>query len=151
MGNHHASTAQAGRAALAAAVAALVLIALTLTACGSPGSSSAGASAAAVKTTITGGVPKDASSEPPWNGRFVQVDVTADEPGAMRSSDWHVFVNGQEPKLEKPASILVYAPHAAIVAFVFRAPYTNLGKYRFRVVYAPRNGSKVERAWDYAW
>ena len=125
--------------------------AISLAACGSAGSPVADPSAAAARTAITAGVPKDESSEPPWNGRFVQVDVTAARPGQMRASDWHVFVDGKAPQLEKPATILPYAPHAALVAFVFRAPYTELGTYRFRVVYAPEGGPRVERSWDYKW
>jgi hypothetical protein len=135
-----------------ALIAALALVAaFSLVACGSSGSSTADSSAAPVKTTMTAGVPKDASSEPPWNGRFVQVNVTTAKPGAMRAQDWHVSVNGKEPELDKPASILPYSPHGAMVAFVFRTPYTDLGTYRFRVVYAPQDGPKVERAWDYKW
>ena len=141
-----------GRLQRLALVAALALLmALSLAACGSSGSAAADASAAAVKTTMTAGVPKDASSEPPWNGRFVQVNVTTGKPGAMRPGDWHVSVNGKQPELDKPASILPYSPHGAMVAFVFRTPYTDLGTYEFRVVYAPKGGPRVERAWDYKW
>jgi hypothetical protein len=133
-------------------VATLALVAaLSLAACGSSGSSKADASAAPVKTAITAGVPKDASSEPPWNGRFVQVNVSTAKPGAMRPEDWHVSVNGKEPELDKPASIQPYSPHCALVAFVFRTPYTELGTYKFQVVYAPKGGAKVERAWNYKW
>jgi maltose-binding protein MalE len=142
----------AERGLLAPLLAALALLAAcALAACGSSGSPSADSSAAAVKTAITAWMPKDASSEPPWNGRFVQVDVTTAEPDAMRAEDWRIFVNGNEPKLDKPASILPYAPHAATVAFVFRAPYGDAGTYAFRVVYAPKDGAKVERAWEYEW
>jgi hypothetical protein len=128
-----------------------LLAACALAACGDSGTPSADSSAAAVKTAITAWMPKDASSEPPWNGRFVQVDVTTAEPDALRAEDWRVFVNGEEPELDKPASILPYAPHGATVAFVFRAPYGDLGTYEFRVVYAPKDGAKVERSWEYEW
>jgi hypothetical protein len=141
-----------GRPALAALAAALAVVAaFSLAACGSSGSSSAGSTAAAVKTTIIAGIPKDASSEPPWNGRFVQVDVTTAKPGAMRPGDWHVSVNGKAPELDKPASILPYSPHGAMVAFVFRIPYTDLGTYRFDVAYTPKVGPRVERSWAYKW
>jgi hypothetical protein len=136
---------------LALAVTLALLAALSLAACGSSGSSASDSTAAPVKTSITAGVPKDASSEPPWNGRFVQVNVTTARPAAMRPEDWHVSVNGKEPELDKGASILPYAPHGAMVAFVFRAPYTDLGTYKFRVVYAPKDGPKVERSWEYKW
>ena len=43
------------------------------------------ASPAPVKSEITKWMPKDASSEPPWNGRFVQVNVRVAKPGAMRT------------------------------------------------------------------
>lgn len=132
-------------------IAALaLLVACALAACGSD-SPSPDSSAAVVKTAITAWMPKDAASEPPWNGRFVQVDVTTAKPGALRAEDWRVFVNGEEPELDKPASILPYAPHAATVAFVFRAPYGDLGTYEFRVVYAPKGGARVERTWEYEW
>jgi hypothetical protein len=147
----HLSLAVTLALAAALCLAALSLAALSLAACGSSGSSKADASAAAVNTTITAGVPKDESSEPPWNGRFVQVNVTSAKPGAMSPGDWHVTVNGKEPELDKPASILPYSPHGAMVAFVFRAPYTDLGTYRFRVTYTPKDGPKVERSWDYKW
>lgn len=136
---------------LALSAAALSLAMLSLAACGSSGSSKADASAAPVKTSITAGVPKDASSEPPWNGRFVQVNVTTAKPGAMRPDDWHVTVNGKEPELDKPASILPYSPHGAMVAFAFRTPYTDPGTYEFHVAYTPEDGAKVERSWDYKW
>ena len=133
-------------------LAALALLAAcALAACGSSDSPSPDSSTAAVKTTVTAWMPKDASSEPPWNGRFVQVDVTTAKPDALRAEDWRVFVNGEEPELDKPASILPYAPHAATVAFVFRAPYDDLGTYEFRVVYAPKGGARVERTWEYEW
>ena len=130
---------------------ALVAALSPLAACGSSGSSAADATAAPVKTSITSGVPKDASSEPPWNGRFVQVNVTTAKPGAMSPDDWSVTVNGKEPELDKPVSILAYSPHGATVEFVFRTPYTDLGTYKFRVTYTPKDGPKVERSWDYKW
>jgi hypothetical protein len=132
------------------ATLAVVLATLALPACGS-GSAEPGESAAPIETTITAVLPEDASSEPPWNGRFVQVDVTTAKPDALRAEDWRVFVNGEQPELDKPASILPYAPHAATVAFIFRAPYGDLGTYEFRVVYAPEGGVEVERAWQYQW
>ena len=42
-------------------------------------------------------------------------------------------------------------PHDATVEFVFRTQYTDLGTYKFRVAYTPKDGPKVERAWDYKW
>jgi hypothetical protein len=149
---HHA-----GRRAPIPSLAVLVLLpALTLpatllTACGSTTSPTTDSSAAAVKTTITTGIPKDASSEPPWNGRFVQVNVTIDKPGRMDAADWRVYVNGRQPELGKPATILPFSPHSATVAFVFQDPFTDLGTYSFRVVYAPVGRQQVERSWDYEW
>jgi hypothetical protein len=134
-----------------ALVASLALAALALTACSSSGSSTSDATAAPIKARITAGVPKDASSEPPWNGRFVQVNVSTADPGAMRPEDWHVTVNGKDPELDQPASILPYAPHGAMVAFAFRTPYTDTGTYAFRVTYTPKGGPSLERSWDYKW
>jgi len=136
---------------LALAVTLALLAALSLAACGSSGSSAADSTTAPVKTSITAGVPKDASAEPPWNGRFVQVNVATAKPGALRPEDWHVTVNGKEPQFDKGASILPYSPHGAMVAFSFRTPYTDLGTYEFHVTYAPKDGPKVERSWEYKW
>jgi hypothetical protein len=136
---------------VALATAILLPVTLSFTACGSSNSPSSDSSAAPIKTSITAGVPKDASSEPPWNGRFVQVNVTTARPGAMRPEDWHVTVNGKEPELDKPASILPYSPHGAMVAFSFTTPYTDLGTYSFHVSYAPGDAPEVERSWDYKW
>jgi hypothetical protein len=141
-----------GRLTRFALAVTLALVAvLSLAACGSSGSSAADETAGPVKTSITSGVPKDASSEPPWNGRFVQVNVTTAKPGAMSPDDWSVTVNGKEPELDKPVSILAYSPHGATVEFVFRVPYTDLGTYEFHVAYTPKDGPKVERSWDYKW
>ncbi len=122
-----------------------------MAACESSGSAVADSTSAPLRTSIIAGVPKDAASEPPWNGRFVQVNVATAKPGTMKAEDWHVTVNGKEPELDKPASILRYSPHGATVAFVFRAPYTDVGTHRFSVVYTPKGGPKVKRSWDYRW
>lgn len=136
-------------AALAVLVAALAT--LGLTACGSSDSTSSQASASPVTTAIVKLLPRDASVEPPWNGRFVQVNVRATAPGKMDPADWRVFVNGKEPELEKAPSILPYAPTEAVVAFMFQAPYGDSGTYEFRVVYAPKGGPKVQKSWEYKW
>ena len=133
------------------ALLAATLAALGLAACGSSDSASSQASAGPVKTTIIKLLPRDASAEPPWNGRFVQVNVRAAQPGKMDPGDWRVFVNGKEPELENAPSILAYSPSEAIVAFMFRAPYGDLGTYEFRVVYTPKGGPKVEKSWEYKW
>jgi len=133
----------AGLAALAGAVA--------LTACGTSDTAASGASPGAKPVTITAGLPRDAATEPPWNGRFVQVNVSAPSPEKMSASDWHVFVNRKERPLASTPNILPYAPGAATVAFVFATPFTDFVDYRFRVVYAPEGGKKVERSWLYKW
>jgi hypothetical protein len=139
------------------AVRLLVLAALasaaTLAACGSSGTTASGASAAGTKTVaITAGLPQDAATEPPWNGRFIQATVRAPDPAALAASDWGVFVNGKEQELEKPADILPFAPDAATVVFILRTPFGEIGKkYRFRVVYSPPKGAAVKRSWDYDW
>jgi hypothetical protein len=151
-GPQHRHRRSLAPAILVAVAAVVTLVAAScLAACGSSASPSPTGAATAVRTAITAGVPKDESAEPPWNGRYVQVGVTAPTPGAMRPTDWRVFVNGKEPELDKPANILPYAPHAATVAFVFRTPYTDLGTYALRVVYAPQGAPRVERSWDYKW
>jgi hypothetical protein len=123
-----------------------------LAACGSSGATAPGDSpAGAVTVAITGALPKDARTEPPWNGRFVQVTVRTASPAAMAARDWSVFVNGSKQPLARPPDILPYAADAATVAFLFRAPYGDLGTYRFRVVYSPPGGPKAERAWRYDW
>ncbi len=136
-------------ASLAAVLTAAAM--LSVAACGSSGDDAGQASPAPVKSEITKWMPKDASSEPPWNGRFVQVNVRASDPGKMDPGDWRVFVNDKEPELEKAPSILPFSPSEATVAFVFKAPYVDLGTYRFRVVYAPRGGQKVQQSWEYKW
>jgi hypothetical protein len=88
---------------------------------------------------------------PPWNGRFVQVTVRAPSPQKLAASDWSVYVDGKEQRLAGPPNILPYAPDAATVAFVFATPFTDFVDYRFRVVYAPGGGRKVERSWLYKW
>jgi hypothetical protein len=129
----------------------LVVVALLLTAgCGSSDPEQT-ASAAPVKTAITKVMPRDASAEPPWNGRFAQVNVRVAKPGAMDPGDWRVFVNGKEPELERAPSILPYAASEAVVAFMFKAPYGDLGTYEFRVVYAPKGAQKVQQSWEYKW
>jgi hypothetical protein len=120
-----------------------------LPACGASGSGSEDVGAAPVKTAITEVLPRDSAAEPPWNGRFVQVNVRAQKPGAMAPGDWRVFVNGKEPELDKAPSVLPYAPHEAVVAFVFQTAYGDIGTFEFRVVYAPKGGKKAERSWDY--
>jgi hypothetical protein len=139
-------------AVLLLALAALAGAA-TLAACGSSGTTASGASPAGATTVaITAGLPQDAATEPPWNGRFVQATVRAPDPTALAASDWSVFVNGKEQELEKPADILPFAPDAATVVFIVRTPFGEIGKkYRFRVVYAPPKGPAVKRSWDYEW
>ena len=132
-------------------VLAVVAAALTLTACGSSDDDAGQPAAAPIKSEITKWMPKDAAAEPPWNGRFVQVNVRVAKPGAMDPGDWRVFVNGEEPELEKAPSILPYAASEAVVAFMFEAPYGDLGTYEFRVVYAPKGGQKVQQSWEYKW
>ena len=140
------------RLVLASLTAVLVAAAmLGIAACGSSDGDAGQASPAPVKSEITRWMPKDASAEPPWNGRFVQVNVRVAEPDAMDPADWRVFVNDKEPELEKPPSILPFSPSEATVAFVFSAPYGDLGAYEFRVVYAPKGGQKVQRSWEYKW
>jgi hypothetical protein len=128
-----------------------MLATIVLGACGSSDSASTQASAAPVKTAIIKLLPRDASAEPPWNGRFVQVNVRANQPGKMDPADWRVFVNGKEPELENAPSILPYSASEAIVAFMFQAPYGDPGTYAFRVVYAPKGGPKVQKSWEYKW
>jgi hypothetical protein len=134
-----------------------VLVALagaaTLAACGSSGTTASGASPTGARTVaITAGLPQDAATEPPWNGRFVQATVRAPDPTALAADDWSVFVNGKEQELEKPADINAFAPDAATVVFILRAPFGEIGKkYRFRVVYSPPKGPPVKRSWDYDW
>jgi hypothetical protein len=126
--------------------------ALALAACGSSGTAASGASPGAAKTVaITGGLPKDASTEPPWNGRFVQVDVRAPSPEKLAPDDWSVSVDGKKQQLAQSPDIHPYAADAATVVFIFAAPYGDLGEYRFRVVYAPAGGPKVVRSWRYDW
>lgn len=137
-----------------AAPLVVLLAAITLlgvAACDSSDGPPEKTSPAAVTTAITRWMPKDASSEPPWNGRFVQVNVRVAEPGKMDPAAWRVFVNGEQPELEKEPSILPFSATEATVAFVFRAPYGDLGTYEFRVVYAPEGGEKVARTWEYRW
>ena len=77
--------------------------------------------------------------------------VRTPSPDEMAPGDWSVFVNGKEQPLAKQPDILPYAADAATVAFVFREPYGDLGEYRFRVVYSPPSGRKIERSWRYQW
>jgi hypothetical protein len=130
---------------------AVLVVMLGLAACGSSDPASGQSSAGAVKTAIIKLLPRDASAEPPWNGRFVQVNVRVAEPGKMDPGDWRVFVNGRQPELEKMPSILTYSASEAIVAFMFQAPYGDPGTYEFRVVYAPEGGPKVQKSWAYKW
>jgi hypothetical protein len=140
-------------------IAALLLVlaalagAAALAACGSSGKTASGASPTGARTVaITAGLPQDAATEPPWNGRFVQATVRAPDPTALAANDWSVFVNGKEQQLEKPADINPFAPEAATVVFILRAPFGEIGKkYRFRVVYSPPKGQPVKRSWDYDW
>jgi hypothetical protein len=132
----------------------LVLVSLALgggalAACGSSGSGAPAPSPK--KVAITAVLPKDAASEPPWNGRYVQVTVSAPEPAAMAAQDWKVYVNGKKQPLASAPSILPFAPGAATVGFVFEEPFGDLGEYAFKVVYAPASGAKVERSWSYQW
>jgi hypothetical protein len=147
---HSERPGAAVRLLLGALIAVVILGMLgTLPACGSSGSRSEDVGAAPVKTAITEVLPRDAAAEPPWNGRFVQVNVRTQKPGAMDPGDWRVFVNGKEPELDKAPSVLPYAPHGAVVAFVFRTPYGDAGTFEFRVVYAPKGAKEAERSWDY--
>jgi hypothetical protein len=130
---------------------ALVTLTAALSACGASSKTASGASPSARPVTITAGLPKDAATEPPWNGRFVQVTVDAPSPEKLKASDWHVFVNRKERPLASAPNILPYAPGAATVAFVFATPFTDFVDYRFRVVYAPQGGKEVERSWLYKW
>ena len=114
-------------------------------------SSSTQASASPVKTAIIKLLPRDASAEPPWDGRFVQVNVRVAEPGKMDPGDWSVFVNGEEPELQQQPSILAYSADEAIVAFLFQTPYGDHGAYEFLVVYTPKGGSRVQKSWEYQW
>jgi hypothetical protein len=136
-------------ASLAAVVTAAAM--LGAAACGSSDGDAGQASPAPVKSEITEWMPRDASAEPPWNGRFVQVNVRVAKPAAMDPDDWRVLVNDKEPELEKAPGILPFSPSEAVVAFMFKAPYGDLGTYRFRVVYAPKGGPKVEQSWEYKW
>ena len=127
-----------------------VFAALVLAGCGSSEPAAGDAAATAVKTAIIKLLPRDASAEPPWNGRFVQVNVRVADPGKMDPGDWRVFVNGKEPELEKAPSVLPYSQTEAIVAFMFQAPYGDPGAYEFRVTYAPEGEPKVQKSWEYA-
>ena len=135
---------------LALAALAVVVAASALAACGSsdPPPDSA---ASPRKVAITAVLPKDAASEPPWNGRYVQVTVSAPKPAAMAAQDWKVYVNGKKQPLASAPNILTFAPGAATVGFVFQEPFGDLGEYAFKVVYAPASGPKVERSWRYQW
>ena len=135
---------------LLAALTALAA-ALALSACGTAGTTASGASPGAKPVTIAAGLPKDATTEPPWNGRFVQVTVSAPSPEKMSAGDWHVFVNRKERALASAPNILPFSRDAATVAFVFATPFTDFVDYRFRVVYAPKGGKRVERSWLYKW
>jgi hypothetical protein len=149
---HSQGISRKGRLPIPLLLALAVTVAsLPLMACGQSGSSAERAAASPVKTAIVKLLPRDASVEPPWNGRFVQVNVRTDKPQSLDAVDWRVFVNGMEPKLDKAPSVLPYAPHQAVVAFTFRAPFGDPGTYTFKVVYAPTGGQKVERSWKYRW
>lgn len=140
-----------GRVALLLAALAALAGAVALSACGTAGRTASGASPGAKAVRITAGLPKDAATEPPWNGRFVQVTVSAPSPEKMAAGDWHAFVNGKERPLASAPNILPFAPGAATVAFVFATPFTDFVGYRFRVVYAPQGGKKAELSWVYKW
>jgi hypothetical protein len=133
---------------LLTAVAAIG-VALAASACGSSATSTT-ASPASVTTVITKVMPRDAAVEPPWNGRYVQVNVRTADAGAMDPGDWRVFVNGKEPELEKGPSVLPFSATGAVVGFMVAAPY-DPGRYEFRVVYAPKGRPKVEKSWEYRW
>jgi hypothetical protein len=141
----------AARSLLLALVATIAVGASSgLVACGSA-DSAAGPAASPVKTAVVKVLPRDASAEPPWNGRYVQVNVRAAEAASMKPTDWRVFVNGKEPDLDKAPSILPFSPTEAVVSFMFSAPYGDPGTYEFRVVYAPKTGQKAEQTWEFAW
>ena len=137
-------------APLLAALVALVA-GVALSACSSGATASGTASPGARTVAIAAVLPQDAATEPPWNGRFVQVTVHAPSPQKLAASGWSVFVDGKRQRLVSPPNILPYAPDAATVAFVFATPFTDFVAYRFRVVYAPDGGRKVERSWLYKW
>ncbi len=138
-------------APLLAALVALVG-AIALSACGGSGATASGAASPGARTVaITAVLPQDAATEPPWNGRFVQVTIRAPSPQKLAASDWSVYVDGKERRLADPPNVLAYAPDAATVAFVFAMPFTDFVDYQFRVVYAPAGGQKVERSWLYKW
>jgi hypothetical protein len=138
---------------IAPLLAALVALAagVALSACSSGATASGASSPGAKSVAITAVLPQDAATEPPWNGRFVQVTIRAPSPQKLATSDWRVFVDGKEQRLVGPPNILPYAPDAATVAFVFATSFTDFVAYRFRVVYAPDSGRKVERSWLYKW
>ena len=139
------------RILLALLASIVALSALTISACGSSGSPAASGSASPVKTAIVKVMPRDAAVEPPWNGRFVQVNIRVAQAGAMDPADWHVWVNGKEPKLEKGPSILPFSSTGAVVAFQFQTPYIDLGTYDFKVAYTPKAGQGARTFWTYKW
>jgi hypothetical protein len=142
--------ARAGGLLLAVLVAGTA--AAGLCACGSASrDASASASAGSGTVEIAGVLPKDAGSEPPWNGRFVQVDASGSSLAAMAAGDWSVYVDGKKQALAKPPDVRPYAADTATVVFIFRDGFTDLRDYDFRVVYAPPGGPKVKRSWRYVW
>ena len=140
-----------GRIALVIAALAAPAGVVALAACGSSGTAESASPPGAKTAAITAVLPKDVAAEPPWNGRFVQVTVQAPSPEKLAASDWSVFVDGKERALASPPNILPFAPDRAMVAFVFREPFVDLRGYRFRVVYSPKGGPKVDRSWQYDW
>lgn len=63
-------------------LAALMALAgaVALSACASSGTTASGASSPGARTAIAAVLPRDAATEPPWNGRFVQVTIRAQSP-----------------------------------------------------------------------
>ena len=153
---HVSRDSPAGVRCIAVLLGVLVALAgaATLAACGSSGTTASGASPTGARTVvITAGLPRDAATEPPWNGRFVQATVRAPNSTALAAADWSVFVNGKEQELEKPADINAFAPRRRDRgAHPPGAVRAEIGKkYRFRVVYSPPKGPPVKRSWDYDW
>ncbi len=135
------------RAALAFALVAITAVA----GCGSAGAPGGSPTPHATAVTITRVQPKDAGSEPPWNGIYVQVNATAPSPAAMAGDDWSVSVNGEKQALLKPPDVHPYAADAVTVVFILKNAAGSFGTYRFRVVYAPDGGPRVQRAWEFDW
>ena len=134
-----------GRLVLAAVLIAASM--LGVAACGSSDGDAGQASPGPVKSKITKWMPKDASSEPPWNGRFVQVNVRVAKPGGMDPGDWRVFVNGKEPELEKAPASCRSRP-ARRPSPSCSLPYGDLGTYE-SAWSTRQGGQKVQQSSSY--